>query len=304
MPSVFNLQKDEKAMAVLIISSTEDPAGTNIKNSLLAQSTWNEIDSFNDQPVHQNSKMKDVFIVTIQDRTILHENIDKEIKEKLGLEPKQVIFISRHRSKTGPPTLTTHPIGNYGGVTEFGGKSKTLVKSSPRLATHLLRLMKKYAEQEKLYHKVCFEVTHHGPYVETPTIFAEVGSNEEEWENKEPASAVAKSLLELLEKYHYEEDFPSNIPILIGIGGGHYAPRFTEVTLAKKVAFGHMIPSYQIDEGNIDDEILEKAIQATPGVKGVYLHKKELKKSQVSEYKKWFQERGIPTISSKELQDL
>jgi D-aminoacyl-tRNA deacylase len=121
---------------------------------------------------------------------------------------------------------------------------------------------------------------------------------------KEPASVVAKSLLELLENYHYEEDFPSNIPVLIGIGGGHYAPRFTEVALAKSVAFGHMIPSYQIEDENIDDEILEKTIQATPGVKGVYLHKKELKKSQVSEYKKWFEERGIPAISSKELQDV
>lgn len=291
-------------MAVLIISSTEDPAGTNIKNSLLAQSSWNEIDSFSNQPVHQNSKMKDVFIVTIQDRTIRHENIDKEIQEKLELTPRQIIFISRHRSKTGPPTLTTHPIGNYGGVTDFGGEPKTLVKSSPRLTTHLLRLMKKNAEDSKLYHKVCFEVTHHGPYVETPTIFAEVGSNEEEWEKKEPASVVAKSLLELFGKYHYEGDFQNDIPVLIGIGGGHYAPRFTEVALAKKVAFGHMIPTYQVEDENIDDEILEKTIEATPGVKGVYLHKKELKKSKVTEFKKWFEDKGMPVISSKELDDV
>jgi len=289
-------------MAVLIISSTEDPAGTNIKDSLLEQSSWNEIDSFSNLPVYEHSKMKDIVIATIQDRTIRHESIDRDIQEKLGIKPKQVIFISRHRSKTGPPTLTTHHIGNYGNVTDFGGKSKTLVKSSPRLATHLLKLMKKNAT--KLYHKVCFEVTHHGPHLETPTIFAEVGSNEEEWEKKEPASVVAKSLLELLEKYHYEEDFPNDIPVLIGIGGGHYAPRFTEVALAKKVAFGHMIPTYQIEDGNVDEEILEKAIQATPNVKGVYLHKKELKKSQVTEYKNWFEGKGIPVFSSKELEDL
>ena len=291
-------------MAVLIISSTEDSAGTNIKNSLLAQSSWNEIDTFNNQPVYQNSKMKDVIIVTIQDRTIRHENIDKELQEKLGIKPKQIIFISRHRSKTGEPTLTTHPIGNYGDAITFGGKQKTLVKSSPRLTTHLLRLMKKNAEQSKLYHKVCFEVTHHGPYLDTPTIFAEVGSTEEEWKKKEPANVVAKSLLELLENYHYEEDFPDDIPVLIGIGGGHYAPRFTEVALAKKVAFGHMIPTYQIEGGNIDDEILEKTIRATPNVKGIYLHKKELKKSQVTQYRNWFENKGLPIISSKELPDL
>jgi len=291
-------------MTVLIISSTEDPAGTNIKNSLLAQSPWDEIDTFNDQPVYRHAKMKDVIIITIKDRTLRHDNIDKEAKEKLGIEPKQVIFISRHRSKTGEPTLTTHPIGNYGEDTSFGGKQKTLVKSSPRLTTHLLRLLKKNAEKAKLYHKVCFEVTHHGPYLDTPTIFAEVGSTDEEWKKKEPTNVVAKSLLELLETYHYEEDFLDDIPVLIGIGGGHYAPRFTEVALGKKVAFGHMIPTYQIEGGNINDEILEKTIQATPNVEGAYLHKKELKKSQVTQYRNWFQDKGIPVVSSKELQDL
>ena len=31
-----------------------------------------------------------------------------------------------------------------------------------------------------------------------PTIFVEVGSNEEEWKKQEPANIVAKSILELL----------------------------------------------------------------------------------------------------------
>ncbi len=65
-----------------------------------------------------------------------------------------------------------------------------------------------------------------------------------------------------------------------------------------------MIPSYQIDAGNINDEIFKKTLEATPNVKGVYLHKKALKKSQVTEYKKWFQNQSIPVISSKELKDL
>jgi len=81
---------------------------------------------------------------------------------------------------------------------------------------------------------------------------------------QKPAEIIAKSLLELLETYHYEEDLPRDIPVLLGIGGGHYAPRFTDVILEKKAAFGHMIPRYHIDSGNINDEMLEKALQATP----------------------------------------
>jgi D-aminoacyl-tRNA deacylase len=170
--------------------------------------------------------------------------------------------------------------------------------------TNLIRIIKENVKKAKLYHKVCLEVTHHGPYMTIPTLFVEVGSTEEEWKKLEPAKVVAKSVLKLLESYHYEEDVSNNYTVLIGIGGGHYAPRFTDIIFEKKAAFGHMIPSYQIEEGNIDGDMFEKALQATPNVKGVYIHRKSLKKSQVSEYKNWFKNRGIPVVSSKELTNL
>jgi len=290
-------------MTVLIISSTEDPASTNIKNSLLEQTTWEEHGTFYNTPVYRHTSMNNLVIVTIPDKKIRHENIDTEIYEQLHIEPKIAIFLSRHRSKMGEPTLTVHPIGNYGDA-KFGGKTKTLIPAAPRMMTHLLRLIKKNLQPTDLKYQVCYEVTHHGPFLKIPTLFVEVGSTEIQWQQKEPASIIASSLLELLAKYHYEEEYPNDIPVLLGIGGGHYAPRFTEVALAKKIAFGHMIPTYQIDGGNIDDEILEKTIQATPNINGVYLHKKELKKSQVTQYRNWFETKGISIISSKDLPDL
>ena len=287
-------------MTVLIVSSTRDPASINIKQHLLINDEWDEIELFNKNPVFRNKNMKDVIIVTINDNKINHENIDMEIKEELGINPKEVIFISRHTSKTGSPTLTVHPIGNYGKA-EYGGKDRELIQTSPKLMTQLLRVLKKTAEQTKLYHKVCFEVTHHGPYLKVPTLFIEVGSNMEEWTKQKPAEVVAKSILELLKSYHYEKDLPKEIPVLLGIGGGHYAPRFTDVILEKQSAFGHMIPTYQINNGNIDEDIIEKAINTTPNLEAVYLHRKFLKKSQRTYYKNWFKERNIPVISSKEL---
>jgi len=290
-------------MTVLIISSTEDPASTNIKNSLLEQTTWEEHGTFYNTPVYRHTSMNNLVIVTIPDKKIRHENIDTQIYEQLHIEPKIAIFLSRHRSKMGEPTLTVHPIGNYGDA-KFGGKPKTLVPAAPRMMTHLLRLIKKNLQQTDLKYQVCYEVTHHGPFLKIPTLFVEVGSTEIQWQQKEPASLIASSLLELLAKYHYEEEYPNDIPVLLGIGGGHYAPRFTEFALAKKIAFGHMIPTYQIEGGNIDDEILEKTILATPNIKGVYLHKKELKKSQVIQYRNWFENKGLSIISSKKLPDL
>ncbi|MFA5103044.1 MAG: D-aminoacyl-tRNA deacylase [Candidatus Thermoplasmatota archaeon] len=287
-------------MTVLIISSTEDPASTHIKNSLLEQTTWEEQGMFYQTPVFRHSAMKNLIMVTIPDKKIRHEHIDTEVQEQLHITPKVAIFLSRHRSKTGEPTLTVHPIGNFGEA-QFGGQPKTLIPAAPRMMTHLLRLMKKNLQSTDLAYKVCYEVTHHGPFLKIPTLFAEVGSTEVQWQQKEPACVIATSLLELLQTYQYEEEFPKDIPVLLGLGGGHYAPRFTDIAFQRNAAFGHMIPSYHIDAGVIDWEIIQKAIQATPDLRGVYLHKKALKKSQVTSYKQLFNDHDIPILSSADL---
>ena len=292
-----------KIITVLIIASLKDPASINIKDSLLKQTIWEENGIFFKQQVYQHKEMKDIYLITITDRKITHENIVKEVKQQLNITAKQAIFISKHTSKTGDPTLTVHPIGNYGKA-EFGGYDKTLSVSSPKIMTQLLRILKKNAKGKKLYHKICFEVTHHGPYMPIPTVFIEVGSTETEWMKKKPAEIVSKSVINLLESYHYEKDFKNEIPVLLGVGGGHYAPRFTDVAFEKNIAFGHMIPSYQINAGNIDYDMFKQALEKTPNVKGVYIHRKALKKSQVSEFKRWFEKNGILVVSSKNLPKL
>jgi D-aminoacyl-tRNA deacylase len=287
-------------MTVLLISSSEDPASTNIKNSLLNQTTWTEQGTFYDTPVYQHTSLKKLVIVTIPDKKIRHEDIDIEIHDQLSLEPRLAIFLSRHRSKMEEPSLTVHPIGNYAEA-EFGGKPRTLVLAAPRMMTHLLRLIKKNLEGTTLPYKVCFEVTHHGPYLQIPTFFAEVGSTETQWRQPEPAAVIAQSLLELFHDHLYEDEYPHTTPVVLGIGGGHYAPRFTEVAFQKNVAFGHMIASYHIDAGTIDWEMLDQSLRTTPDVHGVYLHKKALKKSQVTEYKRLFEQHDIPVLSSNAL---
>ena len=60
--------------------------------------------------------------------------------------------------------------------------------------TSLLRQIKK---NQITGYDVCFEATHHGPLLKTPTIFLEIGSTENQWEDKIPAKALIKSLLEV-----------------------------------------------------------------------------------------------------------
>ena len=289
-------------MTVLILSSTEDPASTNIKKFLLEIGSWKKFGEFFSHPAYLDENI-DSLITTIDDLHIRHENIDKEAIEELNINVDLLIVVSRHKSKTGEPTLTTHPLGNFGEA-KFGGRDRTFVKSSPKMMTELLRLLKKYAKLDNLYHQVSFEVTHHGPFVEVPALFVEVGSIEEEWRNERPARSVAKAVYELLSNYRSENDFPEEMPVLIGIGGGHYAPRFTDMALEKKVAFGHMIPSYQIEAGLIDEEIIRKCIEATPGFSGVYMHRKGMKKFEVRKFERMFEDMQIRVFRSADLSPL
>ncbi len=286
-------------MSIVIVSSTQDEASTNIKKALLELNDWEKGKTFFDKTTYRHSSLSDLYLVTIKDKTIIHEGLEQELHDQLQIKPSQIIFISRHRSKSGEPTLSTHPIGNFGEA-KFGGKTKTLTPSMPRLMTTLLRTMKDKAEENKLIHEVTYEVTHHGPFLSTPTLFAEVGSTLEEWKKEKPARIVADSLLTVLHDKSYESEYTDEMPVLIGIGGGHYAPRFTTVAFKRNVAFGHMIPTYHIKPGHIDKDMLKKAIQASPNVNGVYLDRKSLKKSIRSELKKWCDQLDIPVVSSKD----
>jgi len=290
-------------MSTVIISSTQDPASTNIKHALLDQATWEEQGLFLENIYYKSTLFQDLYLLTIPDKTIIHEGLETQITQQLHIRPRQAIFISRHRSKTGEPSLTTHPIGNYSQAL-YGGKDHTVSPPLPHHMTALLRYINNNAEQKGLYHKVCFEVTHHGPYMSIPTLFTEVGSTIDEWKKQLPATVIAQSVINLLESYDDITTSSKDIPVLIGVGGGHYAPRFTDVALEKQVSFAHMIPSYHINGGNITKDIIRHVIDISSHIDGIYLHRKALKKSQQTTMKQWCKDLEIPVVSSKELTDL
>jgi len=290
-------------MTTVIVTSDQDPASTNMRSCILQESSWIEHTLFLDSITYRHQHIDDLYMVTIPDKTIIHENLQEEIFRYLNLEPSRLIFLSRHRSKTGEPTLTTHPIGNHGSA-DFGGKPKTLTPSLPFEMAGLLRILMRRAKEAELKHHVCYEVTHHGPFLQIPTLFAEVGSDEHQWQNIDACRVVALSVLELLEKESQSSNESSIDTVLVGIGGGHYAPRFSEVCLSKHAAFGHMIPSHHIVSGAIDQEMLQRALDATPRVQGVYLHRKAMKKSDVTLFKDLCKELDVAVLSSNDIIDL
>ncbi len=275
----------------LILTSAEDIASMNIREELLALRNWEEIpETFDGNPVLRSGG----FIMVLINEIHLHfEDIDKKLDDALGIRPGVIIVASRHRSQSKLRTLTIHPLGNYSSA-DFGGRTGTLVPSAPREMTHALITLANNASH--LDFRITFEATHHGPYNGSPLFFIEIGSDEIAWPEKPPAKAIAETILTLADG----EELATNDDIIaIGIGGGHYMPRMTEVALTNKISFGHMVPGYATD--TLDEAMVRQLMERTPGVEGVYFHRKALSKPRLRELKALCEELGLKVLSSKDI---
>jgi len=277
-------------MSRLLVCSEKDLPSVNMKEALLSFHGWEDM---GDDGANSYISYNDTVMVTIPDMHIRHEDLDKEV-ERFGVKVDEVIVMSKHSAKSGRAALTAHPIGNYH-ENEFGGREKAVVKAAPALMSDALRRIVQLNDMEDT--QTCFEVTHHGPWMEKPTFYIEVGSEQTHWENKHAAEILAHVIEDLDPQYDY--------PSAVGLGGGHYAPRFTEVALKFKVNFGHMIPNYQT-EGRDDEDIvrmLKCACEATD-TKMVYLHRKSMKKPEERRMSALIESAGFEQISSSDLEPI
>jgi len=234
-----------------IIISKKDIASVNISKVLLSSYDWDK-----------NGNIyiyDDRLLYFIEDEHLYHDNVDVEI-EKLGYSIDTIIFASRHSSKEERKTLSVHPIGNFGKA-EYGGKDGKLVKTNARLMRNALELLKEKSTDTD--YETSYEATHHGPWLETPAFFIEVGSTERQWNDMEACRIVAEVIMEMKE---------ANYGVAIGVGGGHYAPRFTDIAMKNGIAFGHIAARYALPY--LDEEMLIKMVEATPDCEKIYFHGK------------------------------
>ncbi|MFO7791963.1 MAG: D-aminoacyl-tRNA deacylase [Candidatus Saliniplasma sp.] len=260
----------------LIVSSNEDTASMNILNNLLKYG-WDELGEYEGNPVYEKD---DLVSVTTNGHHIYENFLDKKVSKKFNMEFELVIVISKHASEAGINSLTVHPIGNLGEA-KFGGKDGEVVPVSPHIMTNALRWLKKnYSENQKISdYQVSFEATHHGPYLETPTFYIEIGSDKERWKDKEAGSVIAKTVLDI------EDPSYENFPVTICIGGGHYAPRFTDLALEKKVAIGHMVPGWGLKY--LTSRTLENVVRNTNEAEFLYFDRSGTSGKERKRIKGW-----------------
>lgn len=226
-------------MEFAIIASSKDPAGINIRNNLIELFDFEELnEKFYD---HNNIKL----YLTNQE-LVYAENIDN------GIDADFLIFASKHRSKENTPSFAVHGIGNWNEA-RLGGKEKMLCPSSAVLLKNLFIELNKNAKQSE--YEITLEATHHGPYVEKPSVFVEIGSTEKEWSDKQNGEIIAKTIMNAIgnEKKDYK--------IAIGIGGPHYTMNFNKIALRTDIALSHICPKYALQ--NLDEELIKQAVQKT-----------------------------------------
>ena len=136
------------------------------------------------------------------------------------------------------------------------------------------------------------EATHHGPAdVTTPCFFAEIGSTEREWRDPQAGRAVARAILALEEKEG---------PVFLGLGGGHYVARETDLIFQSSVAFGHLFSNYQTENLNLD--ALKLACQKS-GADYAYLDRKSLRSQERRRLEELLTQMDLPVLRSKEIRD-
>lgn len=255
-------------MSRLIVCCEKDLASVNIVAALTAGGGW--ADRGDDGYAHYAARGNDV-VMRIPDLHIFVDGLDRRA-EAFGFRVDSVVFPSEHEAASGIPALTVHSVGNFHEA-EIGGRAQTLVPPAPAAASDALRLIKRYSGLPGF--NVCYEATHHGPYLEKPTYFIEIGSSAANWGNLDAAAVHARVLADVPAGNGY--------PTVIGIGGGHYAPRFTELALSCQVNFGHILPNYQLEGRNDEDiaRMIRLAADVT-GTKLAFLHRKSMNGPQAA----------------------
>lgn len=185
------------------------------------------------------------------------ERLDLRLPEAVRSDRPTLIFPSIHRSRDNVPCLAAHPLGNLGDRAELGGRPRTVCPTDPPAMTSTLRRLAELGEPGGW--TTTFESTHHGPELGLPAFFAEVGFGTLGAPPDDAVKALASALRDL--------SIESGDRVALAVGGGHYAPHFTELALRRRWAFGHIVSRHDLD--SLDPVTASAAYALTPGAEGI-----------------------------------
>lgn len=246
-------------MKFVIVASTEEIASKNMAEKIIELGNFEKKDDNTFQKDDNLLVWRDEYLVRLQE---------------LDYDCECYIFVFCHKSEKGNPSLTVHSTGNLTEEVKSSGNPQEVSKTCPLYMRKVLQGLKKYAPEG---YAVSYEATHHGPtHLNKPLMFVEIGSHEEQWNDPKAIEAVAKAVLDLLNEGSEDSD------ICLGLGGNHYAERFSRRALEENIAFTHIMPAYTFSK--LTPEVIKQAIDKTMGsVKYALLDKRMQGKAEERE---------------------
>ena len=241
-----------------------DIASFNQAKYLLAKFNWETLDLVEGKSAY---RYNDVRMWMFDGGILFEDDIDKRWYKETGELVSEVIFPSRHAAASGKPSLTLHPIGvphlMNNEQPKFGGKSGYAPPPSTRLSSWW-KMLQNYVKGTDLadQFELTLEVTHHGPWLEVPALFIEIGSTEKTWPHEGAAELLANIISDGMgftsgkNEGLWDDRKNAGELVLVTLGGGHYAPRANKLASIDGVWLGHMLATYALpfekggDEGS------------------------------------------------------
>ena len=257
-------------MNIVLLTFTKDAASMNMRTHLLEYFSQTNI-VFDSYTVLEKKdfqgESKKCYVLTTDKESIFYENIDKEILRQTNISPDLLIFCTKHESKAKIQSLSCHTQGNFGKA-RYGGKDFSLGICPSIVMENAFLAIQEAIKKEDLAFEPIIECTHHGPYVETPSLFIEIGSSNEAFTNESVGKVMATIICKVVEKTTKEDIIlQSKVPTkslfqkpsIVGLGGLHHCPSFSK--RIKHFYVGHVCPKYQLEQ--LTKASLEEAILKT-----------------------------------------
>jgi len=318
---------------ILIIVSGGDIASTNQADKLLEMGQWDSLPNIEGNIAYSLSNVR---MWILPDGVLFEDDLDLRWQNETGELVSEVIFPSRHAAASGQASLTIHPIGITGVVdgeeVRYGGRAGDAPPPNPRIASwwrELNRLTNSIQASDKendlKSFELSLEVTHHGPWLSSPSLFIEVGSTAETWHHQGAADLLAGIIYSGLALDggsgfgQWDESKNSGELVVITLGGGHYAPRGNLLGLNEGIWIGHMLANYALpfiapeSEGevvqgqwkNSIDAAVKSTRKAFPGGKIIFSwDKKSFKGWQRQAIRDRATELEIPLLNSKSVLEM
>ncbi len=190
-------------------------------------------------------------------RHVDDNDLDARFPPSLRAVRPTLVFPSIHRSEQQVASLTVHPLGNPGSTAEVGGRPGVLNPTDPRRMADALRRLAEGAPSSGI--PATFEATHHGPSLGLPSFFVEIGFGTDPAPS-EPALRLLADSIPALEPDPRDR-------VALAVGGGHYAPHFTELATRRHWSFGHLLSRHAL--GGLTPDGARSAWDQTPGAEGI-----------------------------------